>query len=112
MPRPDALAAAEPAARTASPWTFEAIGTRWRVDGVAEGPVRDAVSARIEAFDRAWSRFRADSLVSELRETCGPVPFPAEAGELLSAYDRWAEATEGAAEATGMPISVSIRYLP
>ena len=54
----------------ASAWRFDAIGTVWEIvtDDPLPAPARDRVRARIEAFDRTWSRFRPDSLVSRLAE--------------------------------------------
>ncbi|WP_154097578.1 FAD:protein FMN transferase [Microbacterium testaceum] len=84
---------------TASTWAFDAIGTSWAIDTAAELPTvaRDAVSAVIERFDREWSRFRADSLVSELAEgRAASVPAPSDADAMLSLYRELDEATAGA----------------
>lgn len=90
MPRRDASFALEHA------WRFDAIGTVWQID-TAE-PLgdarRSAVSARIEDYDRTWSRFRDDSAVSLLRSG-GAHVFPAEAGELFALYDALDELTGG-----------------
>ena len=53
------------ACRFQAVWTFEAIGAPWRIDTPDDlsDSQREAVAERIEAFDRDWSRFRADSLV-------------------------------------------------
>ena len=84
---------------TASTWAFDAIGTSWAIDTAAELPTvaRDSVSAVIERFDREWSRFRADSLVSELAEgRAASVPAPSDADAMLSLYRELDEATAGA----------------
>ncbi|MCM3502364.1 FAD:protein FMN transferase [Microbacterium sp. P26] len=84
---------------TASTWAFDAIGTPWVIDTAAELPTvaRDAVSAVIERFDREWSRFRADSVVSELAEgRTASVPAPSDADAMLSLYRELDEATAGA----------------
>lgn len=84
---------------TASTWAFDAIGTSWAIDTAAELPTvaRDAVSAVIERFDREWSRFRADSPVSELAEgRAASVPAPSDADAMLSLYRELDEATAGA----------------
>ncbi|WP_367882365.1 hypothetical protein [Rathayibacter oskolensis] len=64
MPRPDALE---------HEWRFDAIGTRWQID--TEEPLDEAaraqVAARIDAYDRTWSRFRDDSAASALRTEPG-----------------------------------------
>lgn len=79
-------------------WVLEAIGTRWRL--ATEAPltdeVRRAVALRIDAFDRAWSRFRAGSVVDAVRAAAGRHRMPDDAGPLLALYDRLHEATAGA----------------
>lgn len=52
--------------------------------------------ARIDEFDRAWSRFRPDSLVSRIATTPGLWEFPDDAGPLFALYRRLYEATDGA----------------
>ena len=55
------------------PWAFEAIGTSWEI--VTDVPVpavaRREIAGVIERFDRAWSRFRADSAVTALAAGAG-----------------------------------------
>ncbi|MDD7929466.1 FAD:protein FMN transferase [Microbacterium thalli] len=78
-------------------WDFEAIGTTWRIDSatpLGEGD-RVAVSAVIDAFDRAWSRFRADSVVRRIASG-GSAAAPDDAGDLLAMYAALDEATAGA----------------
>ena len=81
-----------------SVWRFDAIGTVWEI--VTPAPLatqaREAVAARIAAFDADWSRFRSDSLVSRLARSGGVVPAPADAVAMLDAYTQLAEATAGA----------------
>jgi FAD:protein FMN transferase len=78
-------------------WNFEAIGAPWRIDTQDElsGPQRDAVMARVEAFDRDWSRFRADSLVTRISREPGRHRLPADAGPLLDWYRELYDATGG-----------------
>jgi thiamine biosynthesis lipoprotein len=79
-------------------WELDAIGTRWRIttrDPLAPS-VADAVLARIEDFDRTWSRFRADSLVTEISRGAGTWTLPAEGDVLLALYGELEEATAGA----------------
>jgi len=52
--------------------------------------------ARIEDFDRTWSRFREDSLVSRIATTPGVHPFPDDAPALFELYRRLYEATDAA----------------
>lgn len=79
-------------------WRFEAIGTAWQVESDEELPdaVRRGVLDRIEAFDRTWSRFRPDSVVTALAEAPGRVELPEEAGPLLDLYRRLDRLTDGA----------------
>jgi thiamine biosynthesis lipoprotein len=89
MPRPDAGA------------SFEAIGTRWQIDTPHPLPreVLAAVRARTDRFDRDWSRFRADSWVSQVaRSGAGTYPLPDDAGPLLDGYDVAAACTDGAVD--------------
>ncbi len=78
-------------------WYFDAIGTGWRIDTV--DPIPDAVRAvitdRIERFDRDWSRFRPDSLVSRIAREPGHHRLPDDAGPLLGLYRELYEASGG-----------------
>ncbi|MBO1902070.1 FAD:protein FMN transferase [Leucobacter weissii] len=78
--------------------SFDAIGVPWRVE--AWGPLApgagSAVRDRIDRFDRAWSRFRDDSLVAEASREAGRTEFPAEGRRLFALYRALYEATEGA----------------
>ncbi|MCM3696154.1 FAD:protein FMN transferase [Microbacterium oleivorans] len=79
-------------------WTFEAIGTVWRIetaDPLDDG-VRDEITDAIAAFDRDWSRFRSDSLVAGLAERGGEVAAPADTTAMLDLYDALDTATGGA----------------
>ncbi|MGV8885944.1 MAG: FAD:protein FMN transferase [Microbacteriaceae bacterium] len=100
---PDTQAAQPTGATHASPspthrWTFDAIGTPWSVDTVAplSALVRAAVSARIDSFDRSWSRFRDDSLVRRIAERPGSWQLPADAAALLAVYRDLYKCTDGA----------------
>ncbi|MFF1529580.1 FAD:protein FMN transferase [Cellulomonas sp. NPDC058312] len=80
---------------------FDAIGTRWTIDTPDPLPVEvlAAVHERVARFDQDWSRFRADSWVSEVaRAGAGTYPLPADAGPLLDAYDVAAACTDGAVD--------------
>ena len=80
MPPPDA-------------WQFEAIGTAWQIDTATplDDDIRTEVLERIDEFDRVWSRFRADSLVSEMATRSGSWEVP-DAEDLLGFYDELYEA--------------------
>ncbi len=97
MRRPEATAEARTDHR---PHTrrFEAIGTRWQID--TDRPLTpaqwSALHARVDEFDRTWSRFRDDSLVGRLAESAGTVAFPDEAVPLIDLYRRLYDGTGGA----------------
>lgn len=78
-------------------WEFPAIGTSWRIDTAEPLPesVREVVTARIDRFDRDWSRFRDDSLVARIGREPGRHRLPAEAGPLLAWYRDLYESTAG-----------------
>ena len=69
-------------------WTFDAIGTGWRIDTAEPIPdaVRETVADRIDRFDRDWSRFRADSLVSRIAREPGHHALPDDAAPLLELF--------------------------
>lgn len=78
-------------------WRFDALGTPWRIDTEKPLPdaVRAAVAERVEAFDRAWSRYRDDSLVARIAHEPGRHRLPAEAATLLGLYAELYAATGG-----------------
>jgi len=84
--------------QTRAVWSFEAIGTSWTVetDDPLSAEVRARVDRLIDAFDRSWSRFRDDSLVSQLAASAGSVPAPGDAAAMLDAYAELDAATSGA----------------
>ena len=77
---------------------FDAIGTRWQID--APYPLSNAVIAgvhrRIDAFDRTWSRFRADSTVRRMSTESGRYELGAEGADLFALYERLDRLTDGA----------------
>jgi thiamine biosynthesis lipoprotein len=77
---------------------FSAIGTTWRIETVLpiDGELEARIHAKIDAFDRAYSRFRADSLVSQIASTSGRHEFPDDAAELFELYDELFASTDGA----------------
>jgi len=84
------------------PLRFEAIGTRWNIQSfqpVAPATwqrVVRAIRERIEDFDRHYSRFRADSLVTKMAGAAGSYRLPADARQLLDLYRRFYDLTDGA----------------
>jgi thiamine biosynthesis lipoprotein len=87
-----------PAAEGSAVWRFEAIGTVWEIQTSEPLPpsVRGSVADLIEWFDREWSRFRPDSLVSALARTGGSAPAPADAADMLDDFVALSAATDGA----------------
>ncbi len=78
-------------------WELDAIGTRWRIDASAPlEPLHPSITAVIERYDHAWSRFRPDSLVRELARDGGAVPLPEGGAALLELYDALHALTDGA----------------
>lgn len=80
-----------------STWRFDAIGTDWSIDSddVIGAADRAAVMTLIARFDRAWSRFRADSVVAGIAPG-GVVPAPEDTAAMLSLYAELSAATGGA----------------
>ena len=79
-------------------WRFGAIGTPWQIE-TAEPlatSLRAEVELLVESFDREWSRFRPDSLVSSLARGGGSVPAPRDASAMFEAYGALSDATGGA----------------
>lgn len=69
---------------------FEAIGTHWEIEVfntlVNDTVVEQAVAERIAVFDKNYSRFRADSLVTKLSQQTGVYILPADAKLMLDTY--------------------------
>lgn len=82
-------------------WQFEAIGTHWWIgiyqpaDAALLQNLKADISARIDVFDKTYSRFRADSLVSRIAKQSGKYQFPADAPVLFDFYRSLYNATEG-----------------
>ncbi|MFB2579772.1 FAD:protein FMN transferase [Herbiconiux sp. P15] len=83
-------------------FAFDAIGTSWQIETPAPlgETERAAVLSRIEEFDRVYSRFRLDSLVTAIAEApgAGRYEFPADSEVLFDLYDRLALSTGGAVD--------------
>lgn len=83
-------------------FAFEAIGTRWSVE-VSGEPSAEGQAAllrrvhdRIEEFDRAYSRFREDSLVTRMSRESGTFALPPDAAPMLAVYRELYDLTNGA----------------
>lgn len=81
--------------------SFEAIGTRWSIsvtDDLTDDAWRQlnhAIRDRIEHFDRTYSRFRNDSLVTRIANHAGTYDLPNDTAPLLDFYHRLYTATDG-----------------
>ena len=72
--------------------TFEAIGTQWKIElnalpKKALSTVEKALQDRIAEFDKVYSRFRKDSLVSQMARRAGDFELPADAEPMIKLYD-------------------------
>lgn len=80
--------------------SFEAIGTKWVIDCFDSSTGREKLESlilqRIEEFDKTYSRFREDSIVSEIADKAGTYIFPPDSRELFSLYDTFHKVTNGA----------------
>lgn len=78
-------------------FTFEAIGTTWNIDVPADVPsgLEQEIRKRIDEFDRAYSRFRDDSLVMEISRQAGEYRLPDDALPMMALYKELYQATGG-----------------
>ena len=73
-------------------FNFEAIGTLWQIDiyhdlsVVQEKTLLSVIENRIELFDKAYSRFRSDSLITMMSKETGTFDLPDDAEELFKVY--------------------------
>jgi thiamine biosynthesis lipoprotein len=80
---------------------FEAIGTRWSIqifDEISEHKLtalREAIIHIINRFDKNYSRFRPDSLVTKMSKEPGNYALPGDAKPLLDFYRQLYEVTDG-----------------
>ena len=76
---------------------FEAIGTYWSIETDLPLPneLKEKIHSRIEAFDKTYSRFRGDSLISKIAKSAGIYTFPDDARELFEFYKKLYDTTDG-----------------
>lgn len=82
-------------------FAFEAIGTQWKIDVPGLPPEARAdllaeIEERIARFDRAYSRFRDDSLVADMARKAGTYRLPDDAAPMVGLYERLYRLTDGA----------------
>ncbi len=77
-------------------WQFTALGTQWSIETPAplQNSLQTTVADRIALFDLTYSRFRDDSLVSQL-STPGVYEFPEDCAKLMSFYQQLYVLSEG-----------------
>jgi thiamine biosynthesis lipoprotein len=79
---------------------FEAIGTHWTIELFGHAEVPDglvpAITKRIGEFDKHYSRFRKDSLVTAMSQKAGTYDLPPDAKPLLDLYQSFYKITNGA----------------
>lgn len=78
---------------------FKAIGTSWVIDipnsFMNEEEITMVIKKRIDEFDKTYSRFREDSLVSEISRMAGVYNFPTDSGHMLNLYRKLYVITDG-----------------
>ena len=83
-------------------YVFEAIGTHWTIDIYEPLPtttwvaLQTDIQQQIEAFDKTYSRFREDSLVTQMATSAGTYDIPYNAEPLLKLYEQLYKLTDGA----------------
>ena len=78
-------------------WQFAAIGTEWSIETLLPltDEIKSNITKSIEDFDKTYSRFRSDSLVSIIRQSAGRYVFPDSAIEIFDLYNQLNIATSG-----------------
>jgi len=78
-------------------YPFEAFGTQWAIETNDEldSLLKHAIQKNIDAFDKVYSRFRADSLVTEISQKAGTYTFPTDVTKLFDFYKSLYGATGG-----------------
>lgn len=85
----------------ASQFVFDAIGTKWVIDvfdeisSQLEEKTLKLIKDRIEEFDKNYSRFRSDSLVTKISQTAGKYKLPSDAKSLIDLYKKLYKVTGG-----------------
>lgn len=96
---------------------FEAIGTTWSIQPHLPKALQKKVLERIEKFDKDYSRFRSDSLVTKMSQHAGEYTLPDDGKEMFDFYKKLYEVTDGLVtpligdlmEATGYDAKYSLK---
>lgn len=73
-------------------FSFDGIGTQWYINipkalsSKESSLLKSLILDRISSFDKTYSRFRSDSLVSHIAEKAGTYTLPDDAQKLMSVY--------------------------
>lgn len=82
-------------------FSFDAIGTSWHIeiyDDVNTAKleeIKQKVLARVEEFDKNYSRFRSDSLITKMSKSAGKYALPADATPMFNLYSELYEISDG-----------------
>jgi FAD:protein FMN transferase len=82
-------------------YSFEAIGTSWVIDiydfpnDLSKDLLLQKITQRIDQFDQTYSRFRADSLVTQISKQKGEFEFPEDSLPLFALYQKLYQETQG-----------------
>ncbi|TSC70449.1 MAG: thiamine biosynthesis lipoprotein [Parcubacteria group bacterium Gr01-1014_46] len=82
-------------------FSFEAIGTTWIIDitkelsSAEEALLLEKIKNRIDIFDKTYSRFRGDSLVTKMSKEMGNFTLPGDADKMISLYKKMYDVTGG-----------------
>jgi thiamine biosynthesis lipoprotein len=81
-----------------SQFSFDAIGTSWTIDIFQAAPagLQQKILNRIAHYDKTYSRFRADSLVTAIKNQPGTYELPDDSLPLFSVYRTLYDLTGGA----------------
>lgn len=80
-------------------YSFEAIGTKWSIELLATknnaSLAINAIRKSIEQFDKNYSRFRSDSLITQISQSTGDYLMPADFSDLYYFYQKMYDVSNG-----------------
>lgn len=97
-------------------YTFEAIGTHWEIDindeisKSLEISLYKKIQNRIEIFDKNYSRFRHDSLITKIAKESGRYRMPDDFEKMISMYKKAYVLTNGIVTPLIGDVLVSLGY--